>query len=220
MALLEPIGIGDQVAAIGRSLNHSGCVIVGLVPSGAAFPLRAVAKLELVAAHLAAARRLRARGGHDSLEATGTDAVLSSTGKLLHAEPGAQHRDQRLELAAAAKAMDRARGRLRRSDPQAALELWRALVEGRWSLLDHVDRDGKRVLLARRNPSGVPQLSALSVVEQQVAGYAALGQSNKYIAYELGISPSTVTKHLHRALSMLGLRSRAELIRLFQGALP
>ena len=116
-------------------------------------------------------------------------------------------------LSEAGRGMDRSRGRMRRTDPEDALLHWRALVEGRWSLVEQIDRDGKRLLLARKNPSELPEPSTLTLIEQQVAGYAALGHTNKYIGYEVGIAPSTVTKHLQLAMRKLRFRSRAELIR-------
>ena len=49
--------------------------------------------------------------------------------------------------------------------------------------------------------------------ECQVAGYAALGHSNKLIAYELGLAPGTVAYYLATAGGKLRVRSRAGLIR-------
>jgi DNA-binding CsgD family transcriptional regulator len=45
-----------------------------------------------------------------------------------------------------------------------------------------------------------------------VAAFAQLGQSNKEIAYTLGLSPSSVATHLSGALRKLGLPSRAALV--------
>jgi DNA-binding NarL/FixJ family response regulator len=43
--------------------------------------------------------------------------------------------------------------------------------------------------------------------------YAVLGHQQKYIGYELGLSPSSVSRCLTSALSKLRLSSREELIR-------
>jgi DNA-binding NarL/FixJ family response regulator len=56
----------------------------------------------------------------------------------------------------------------------------------------------------------------LSPREYEVVGFAVLGQSNKAIAYELGLSPSTVGVLLRRAAAKLGVRTAAELIREYQ----
>lgn len=57
---------------------------------------------------------------------------------------------------------ERARGRLRRATPDEALRTWTALVRGHWTILEGVERDGKRLLFARRNPLGAPGLLDLS----------------------------------------------------------
>ena len=116
-------------------------------------------------------------------------------------------------LKEAAKAMQRARGSSRHSDPPGAVEAWRALVSGRWTLLDHFDHDGKRYVVAVRNDPVVPAFAELSPREAQVVAYAAQGHSNKLIAYELGIAPSTVAMHLSTAGGKLNAKSRVELIR-------
>ncbi len=92
------------------------------------------------------------------------------------------------------------------------------MVAGRWSLVDFIDRDGKRMILARENCPQVRDLQALTPIERSVVGYAALEHSNKHLAYELGLAPSTVASHLARALKKLRLTSRHDLIERF-GAL-
>lgn len=57
-------------------------------------------------------------------------------------------------------------------------------------------------------------LPSLTRLERRVVYYAALGHTNKWIAYELGITASSVAGHLGRAVRKLGLRCRVELARL------
>jgi DNA-binding CsgD family transcriptional regulator len=52
----------------------------------------------------------------------------------------------------------------------------------------------------------------LSSRERQAMALLALEQTNKQIAFELGISASTVGVLLHRAAQKLGTRARSELI--------
>jgi DNA-binding CsgD family transcriptional regulator len=111
-------------------------------------------------------------------------------------------------------AIDRARGKLRRIDVDEALGEWKGLVDGRWSLIDKFDPDGKRFVLARRNEPGVRGLALLTERERHVVAYAALGHSDKLITYELGLAGSTVRVLLARAARKLGARTRDELIRL------
>jgi DNA-binding CsgD family transcriptional regulator len=172
-------------------------------------PARETARWQRITAHMATALRLRRRIEREAVE--GDEAVLSPSGSLLHATGVAKQADARERLRAAARAMDRARGPLRKNDPQEALELWRALCAGRWSLVDRFESDGRRFLIAHRNQPHLPDLRGLSQREASVAAFAQLGQTNKEIAYTLGISPSSVATHLSAALRKLGLPSRAAL---------
>jgi len=176
-----------------------------------AFPTDDSRVLGLVGAHLGAALRLRlsaAATGHHAPP----DAVLNPNGKLLHAEGAAATLQARQSLVAAVIDAERARGALRRAAPEEAVEAWRSLVRGQWTIVDTVERDGKRLLLARRNPLQKRDLLALNAGEQDVAWLAALGHSNKYMAYQLGIPTPTVASRLRRAMRKLRATSRAELI--------
>jgi DNA-binding NarL/FixJ family response regulator len=115
----------------------------------------------------------------------------------------------------AAVAIDRATRQLRLRDPAEALRLWEALGDGRLVVVDEFERDGRRYLVTRTQP-GAPVQSpheALTPRQREVAAYAALGHANKLIAYELGVSVSTVATHLMAAARKLGAPSRAALIR-------
>ena len=113
--------------------------------------------------------------------------------------------------------VDRSRRRLRRSDRGEALRIWRALVEGRWSLVDWFDMGDRRYVLAIASRPGRRNPRALTKRESQVAVYAALGESHKQIAYRLGIARSTVTNTLRSAMRKLGLSTQAQLVRSLRG---
>ncbi len=166
-----------------------------------------------IAAHISAGFRLYCKlGAASRRDATaGAEAILESSGKVVHASGAATPRSTRDALRAAVRAEDRARGPLRRRAPDEAIEAWRGLVAGRWTLIDHFEGDGRRYFVVHRNDPEAPDPRALTLRERQIVGYVALGQSNKLIAYELGMSPSTVAVHLKRAATKLGVRSRAEL---------
>jgi DNA-binding CsgD family transcriptional regulator len=159
---------------------------------------------DCVAAHIAAAARLR------RLPSSPPEAVLRVSGALEHAEPAAFARTARETLRAAVRDIDRARCRARRQDDNA-LSLWRGLVAGRWSLVERFDDDGRRYFVARRNDPDVSAPLALTRRERQVIAYAAMGHSLKLIAYELGLSVSTVAEHRTTAMRKLRVRSVAEL---------
>lgn len=136
------------------------------------------------------------------------DAVLTAAGKVVHAEREARSASARDALREAAERIDRARSRRGRSDPDAALEAWQGLVSGRWSLVDQFDRDGRRYVIARRNDPVLESPRSLTPQERQVLAYATFGRSNKEIAYELGLSVSTVSSHLSNAAKRLKIDTR------------
>lgn len=115
-------------------------------------------------------------------------------------------------LREAAGLIDRARGKLRKTDPEEALNIWKALVDGRWSMVDWFDTDGRRFVLAHPNPPDVRDPRGLTERERQVATYACLGEANKLISYRLGISPSKVSSALKSAMRKLGVKTRPQLV--------
>jgi len=204
-ALLASVRAQDFYAVIFTDPTGRGAIVSTarrdrLQPSRAA-----VAAWARVAAHLAAGYRLMA--GLRKME-----AVLHPDGRLAHAEGPAAEGDAREALRRAAVAIDRSRGSLRRRDRDEALATWRGLVEGRWSLVDRFDQDGRRFLVAHRNDPHARDPRALTQRERQVLGFVALGQPNKLVAYGLGLSESAVGSHLSTAMAKLGLRSRVELV--------
>jgi DNA-binding CsgD family transcriptional regulator len=216
---LAPLGIADfmSVAATEPPSPVSATLVGVLV--GAPLPeIMGVKRPEAVAwsrvaAHMAAGMRLRRARRTSAPDQA--DAVLTPAGRVESFTGGSA--DASLDaLKEAAKAMARARGSSRHDDPPGAVEAWKALVSGRWTLLDHFDHDGKRYIVAVRNDPQVPAFSELSPRESQVVAYAAQGHSNKLIAYELGIAPSTVAMHLSTAGAKLGAKSRVELIRVWR----
>jgi len=160
-----------------------------------------------VAAHLAAAYRLR-RARADSEP----EAIITPTGRIEHTLEPASSETARNTLRSAALAIDRARSKRHRRNDTDVVELWQALISGRWTLVDRIDSDGKRFFVARKNDPDVARHHALTRRERQVVGFAALGHSNKLIAYEMGLSVSTVAVYLSVAAEKLGVSSRAELI--------
>jgi DNA-binding CsgD family transcriptional regulator len=212
--ILHPQGMHDYCAInVLADPNGHGCIVGAPLPkvTRTTAPVKRV--WDRIAAHIAAGLRLRAAlGATDPTH--GAEAILSPSGDVEHAEAEARDVPARERLRRAAVLVDRARSKLRREDPGQALELWQALVSGRWSLIEHFERDGRRYLVARRNDPGVTDPRTLSARERQVAWYAALGHPNKLIGYELGLGPSTVATHLRAAMNKLGVGSRSELIAL------
>jgi DNA-binding CsgD family transcriptional regulator len=192
--------------------GHKGCVFgaMDLTPQPSA--LAQQVSWSRVAAHIAAGLRLRRR--LKETDQPEPDAILSPDGKVVHAEGTAKVRSARDILRDAAVAVERARGPMRRKDPLAAAELWRGMVDGRWSLVDRFDRDGRRFIVAHRNGIPARGARALSGREKQVLSYVALAHPNKLIAYELGLSISTVGMYVTSALAKLRIDSRVEFVKL------
>jgi DNA-binding CsgD family transcriptional regulator len=188
------------------NLTSTGCTL--LVPNAEASPASHWGRsLDRIARHIASGLRLR-RALVEPIDSA--DAILGADGKLLHTAPVASGRRERGSFVTAARRMLDSR-KARRSRPADAVELWRALVLGTWSLVDHADSDGKRFLVARRNPIGVHEPAALSEGERRAAALFALLGTVKLVAYELGLAPSTVSGELKSACRKLGCRNRAEL---------
>ena len=200
-------GIGDAVSL--RTIEPGGKGVAFAGPHHAEHRIdkRAVRLWARVAAHIAAGRRLRA--AHDDVE-----AVLHPSGRVDDACAEASPKSARQVLRAAVLRQEKARGRARRADPEAATQAWSALVGGRWSLVDRFERGGRRFIVARRNTHALPDPRALTGRERAAAHLAALGKSNKLIAYELGLAESTVATHVASAVRKLGATSRVELVRL------
>lgn len=223
--------IGNQLGIRGTDAGGSGVTVVCPWPRPR-LPVQRRAWFERLGTHLAAAYRLRqALKGAPALNVA--EAVFSATGQLQHLavdsdgeldaddgnEPGRAGRTvNRDELACIlgdrARRVREALGPVRQISPSRALSLWQGLFDGRWSVVAHSDRDGKRLMLAFRNPPEVCSALALSRRERQVVGLLCQGCSPKHVSYELGLTPSTVSAHTKKALLKLRLRDLTELLAL------
>ena len=108
-------------------------------------------------------------------------------------------------------ALDVDRARLRSTPEDEALDLWKCLFSGEYSVVDRFDTDGKRLFIAKKNVPVARGPRALSERERQVLALVSVGHSDKSAAYELGIAEGTVAGHLHAGLKKLGLSSTADL---------
>jgi DNA-binding CsgD family transcriptional regulator len=202
----------DSAALNALDPSGHGCLLVAPMRRMASLTPRRRIVLERLSAHLASGHRLRRvlRVSKVAL-LDGAEAILDPAGRIAHAQGEARSQDAREALQRAVLRIDRVRTR-KAPPPDDALAMWSALVEGRWSVIDHFDSDGRRFFLAMHNAAPVPLHRRLSQRERQIAAYAALGHSNKLIAYELGLNLSTIATHLATAMTKLGLRHRSDLI--------
>jgi DNA-binding NarL/FixJ family response regulator len=173
----------------------------------------------MLAAHFGAGYRLRRALGDGAPEPAtdlphGAEAVIDpSDFRVTDAQGQAKSPDALNALRDAALQVDRARGRMRKSDPEQALELWKALVRGRWSTVDWFDSDGRRFVLGLPNAPDVSDPRGLTEREMQVVAYVVCGQTNKLIGYNLGLSKGRVSTLLRSAMRKMGVQTRAQLVR-------
>lgn len=193
---LDPSGVGVAVVA-----NRSERARPGASE-------RELERFAGVAAHLTAALRLRLRHDHPRDALDGAEVVFDRSGRLVHAEGEGLASREALSAAVAARASVRAD-----HSSGEVLARWRALHEGRWSLVDVREADGKTWTLACPNVPSAARLEQITQREREVVALLALGRSNKAIAYELGISASTVATLVARARWKLGAKSAADLVR-------
>jgi DNA-binding CsgD family transcriptional regulator len=186
---------------VGGFLRHPGV----LTPVGR----RLGARLGLRIAQAFRVRQALARG------ISAPVAIVTPGGRVVHAVGPATSTERRSGLRQAVRARERARSSLRRRDPEAAFDLFRGLVDGKFTIVDRFESDGRRYLVAYENPGGIAALRALTARERQILDRAARGDSLKSIAIELGLTPSAAAAYLAGARRKTGLRSRAELVRWF-----
>ncbi|MEO9233668.1 MAG: helix-turn-helix transcriptional regulator [Polyangiaceae bacterium] len=195
----------DSVGIVAADPAGRGmCASIGL-PQRRMLSPRHLGLLERVAVHMSAGRRLRL--GDRARLVDEAEAIMTPDGKILHARNTAKNKHESLQDGR----RRRAHATKLRRDPEKALEIWKGLVAGRWSLVDHFDTDGKRFLLAIKNTSKVEPRADLSPRERRVCALVAMGHRDKEIAYMLGLTLGSVTAALHRARMKMKVGSRTEL---------
>lgn len=193
----------------GLDSSRVGCVLVSprRSPPSSEEAERERSLWSLLGGHLASGARLVRRLSGSPVASA--EAVLSPDGRTLHAAGPAREPIARAALREAALRADRLRTSRSRQRQRVALARMPALVDERWSVLDHFDHDGRRYVIAIPN-------APLADGDERVASLLTLGHSTKLIAYELGVSISTVSRRVRRLARALGARSRPELIRLLR----
>lgn len=218
---LEKFGYADLLGILASDPNGIGMRITAPLSSRTHLLSKSREQWQMLGAHIAAAYRLR------RALAAGRGRPANQSGGLPHAAEAVVDPKRfrivdaiergREESAAdclrrGARRVDRARGPVRREDPDEALNAWKALVCGRWSLVDWFDTDERRFLLAIPNPPEVRDPRGLTEQECLVVEYAVHGQSNKLTAYRLGLSQARVSALLRSAMKKLGVKTRAQLV--------
>jgi DNA-binding CsgD family transcriptional regulator len=209
--VLDRHGMDDMVGVNGLDPSARGCMVLVANRGGQASP-RTVHTWRRLAAHISAGNRLRtlleSSVQGQTYSHPPAEAVLTPSGKIEHAQGPAEARSARQALHDALVRIQAARSE--RDDACRAVALWRGLVAGRWSLVEHFERDGRRYYLAHKNDPELTLDRALTLREKQVLAYAEIGYSNKLIAYHLGLSSSTVSTLLAKARKKVGMSVESE----------
>jgi len=190
--VMAPLGIADFMCVAASDASGKGCLVGALLPTvtSADVALRQDEVWTSLAAHV--------------------------TAGMLHRRDAARGDASRASARAASRSGTSGTPRASITPPADAAPAWAVLVSGRWSLVDTLERGAERVFITRRsNDTPPPPPAELSAREHEIVARAATGQSNKAIAYDLGIAPSTVAGHLSKAAAKLGVRTRVELITAF-----
>ena len=220
-ACLEALGCGDLLGISASDPNGVGVHINAPLPEASRLTPRVRERWQMVGAHIASAFRLRqglktlaadSRRAHTDLPRN-AEAVLDLEDFRIVGQAGRAEGNRVLKtLRGAARSVDQARGALRGDDPQKALEIWKALIGGRWTMVDWFDTDGRRFVLAIPNSPELGDPRGLTEQESQVVNYLLLGDTSKVAAYRLGISPSRVSGLLNSAMRKLGVSTKAQMI--------
>ncbi|MFG2843894.1 response regulator [Kitasatospora sp. NPDC048296] len=101
------------------------------------------------------------------------------------------------------------------ADPKELLAAVRTVAAGDALLSPAATRAVIDQLLAQPGPAAVApaeRLAVLTAREREVMSMAATGLTNEEIAERMFVSPFTVRTHVHRAMSKLDARDRAQLV--------
>jgi DNA-binding CsgD family transcriptional regulator len=204
-------GFGDSVGINGVDPSGRGCIVGALLPEQTRLTRAQRETLNRISTHMAAAYRLRHKMRTSSVEPWG---VVDRRGKVCDC-PEPLDASTPAALSSAARDIAEARGALRHADADGAVASWPALVKRRFSLIDEsTGRRSPGPVAIYENPPVPQAFLQLTEREREVAAFLALGHTTKIIAYELGISDSTVRVLLSRIRARLGATNRAELLKL------
>lgn len=142
-------------------------------------------------------------------------AVLTPDAKVVHAEGSGRKRRARERLRNAVIGRERARSSLRLHAPDVAIDLFEVIVDGRYTVVDRFESDGRRYLVAYENPPEIAVLRALTQREREILRRVVDGEPLKRIAADLDLTQGAVSAYLTAARKKTGLRTRQEMVRFF-----
>jgi hypothetical protein len=141
-----------------------------------------------------------ARNGREDTDRSRLDAAREKGGERRRVLPNPLERVSNAPPNGASRALARVRGA---TDTSAETDCARDLARDEIHLFSPFRLGWSSLRGAHRNDPSAPDMRGLTLRERQVLAYAKLGHPNKVIAYEFGLSLSTVTTHLARARTKL-----------------
>lgn len=220
-SILELMGYPDILGILATDPNGFGIHIAAPLREARRLTPRRRERWRMLAAHITRAHRLRraltaGRAGRGASPKTplplDAAAVFALPAFRMVGSASPEAHCAAEVLRDAARGVDRAREEMRTREPERAFEMWTSLVSGRWSMVDWFDTDGRRYVLAISNPPEAPDPRGLTEQEAQVAAYVMLGETNKLIAYRLGLSKARISGLLSSAMRKLGVKSKTALV--------
>lgn len=205
-------GIVDKITINAVERDGEGVSLGSFLTERRALDKQQRAVLRKLARHLAAAHRLMCRRRARGMALGPRDALLAPDGKVQHVGQAFGGREHLATLARAARAIDKTRAERERHSKHLSDDAWVPFIDGRWTLVDWFERNGRRFVLAAENLPQAPSVLLLSARERDVVRCALRGLHNKAIAYELGLADSTVRVLIARACSKVGVSSRRHLL--------
>jgi len=212
----QRFGMYDSMWVTAAEPSGWGCGLHAGRPKITTLSARTAAQWTMLGAHLSAALRLRRK--LRSCAARADEAAFFPNGTPSHATGRARENRVLSKLRQSVLQLEQLRTQANVGDQSAALRAWTVLVDARWTLVDQFERDGQRFVVARENEPSPPNIEVLTPRERQIVGYAALGHDNKVIAYDLGISHSTVRVLLARAAAKLHAETREQMLHAYNDA--
>jgi DNA-binding NarL/FixJ family response regulator len=207
--VVSPVGVEDGFSLFARdaaggsvSLSAPAREVLEIAP-------RVRGIWRRIGLHLASGLRLRRKLAAST---TVRDALFDPSGRIRDAHDTIKDDEgARGVLTRAVLGMEKARRADVRSSPDDALSLWRGLVAGEWSLVDHWESGGRRYLAAYRNRPDARDPRALTPTERSVLRYLGMGAANKDIMYALGLPAGTVAAAVTQLFKKLRVKRRVDL---------
>lgn len=209
-----PFGVQDSIAVVSGNFDGTGFLFASFQDSQTRVSKIQRREWMYVAAHIAAVARIRMSYKTDYF-ALADWIYDKKTGRVVDAKPNARDKKVSNRLIKATKTIDRNRV----SKDEDTVSKWAALTEGKWTLLDVLDGSQTYVVAIPNDPR-VRLTVSLTNRQSQILWFLLHGHSQAFVAYELGLTQTVVSRLLVTLRKKFGAKTTVELLRLTRGVLP